>query len=85
MLFYNFIMSNLKVIPYASTSKERIEAKIESFKKDFLSQEGDLETANMLISVVIEYLSEFECEHNLDQAYLKLGESHYYIDKYMYS
>jgi hypothetical protein len=78
-------MSNLKVIPYASTSKERIEAKIESFKKDFLSQEGDLETANMLISVVIEYLSEFEYEHNLDQAYLKLGESHYYIDKYMYS
>jgi hypothetical protein len=77
-------MSNLRVLPVAFTSKERIEAKIESFRRDFLEQDGDLETMNMLISVCIEYLSQFEDEIHLDQAYLKLGETGFHIDRYMY-
>jgi len=78
-------MSNLRVLPVAFTSKERIEAKIDSFRRDFLAQDGDLETINMLIDVCIEYLSKFDDDIHLDQAYLKLGETGFLIDRYMYS
>ena len=77
-------MSNLYIIPTAFTSKERIEARIDAFRKDFISQDGDLELANSLISLVVEYLQEFDDELHLDQAYLKLNESIFYLDKYMY-
>jgi hypothetical protein len=78
-------MSNLYIIPTAFTSKERIEARIDAFRKDFISQDGDLETINMLIDVCIEYLSQFDDDIHLDQAYLKLGEAGFWIDRYMYS
>ena len=83
-MLYHIFMSNLRILPVAFTSKQRIEAKIESFRRDFLEQDGDLETMNMLISVCIEYLSQFEDEIHLDQAYLKLGETGFHIDRYMY-
>jgi hypothetical protein len=78
-------MSNIRLLPTAFTSKERIESKIESFRRDFLEQDGDLETMNMLISICIEYLTQFEDDIHLDQAYLKLGETGFHIDRYMYS
>lgn len=78
-------MSNLRILPVAFTSKERIDARVAAFKKDFMQQEGDLELANELINVVVEYLQLFDDEIHLDQAYLKLNESIFYLDKYMYS
>jgi hypothetical protein len=84
-MLYHIFMSNLRVLPVAFTSKERIEAKIDSFRRDFLAQDGDLETINMLIDVCIEYLSKFDDDIHLDQAYLKLGETGFLIDRYMYS
>jgi hypothetical protein len=77
-------MSNLHIIPFAQTTEERIHARIDAFRKDFISQDGDLELANKLISLVVEYLQEFDDELHLDQAYLKLNESIFYLDKYMY-
>lgn len=84
-MLYHIFMSNLRVLPVAFTSKERIEAKIESFRRDFLEQNGDLDTINMLIDICIEYLAEFDDNIHLDQAYLKLGEAGFWVDKYMYS
>jgi hypothetical protein len=78
-------MNNLKLIPVAYTSRERIEAKIVSFRRDFLEQDGDLDTINMLLDVCIEYLAQFEEEIHLDSAYLKLGETTFLIDRYMAS
>ncbi len=83
-MLYHISMSNLRILPVAITSKERIEARIDAFRKDFISQDGDLELANRLISLVVEYLQEFDEELHLDQAYLKLNESIFYLDKYMY-
>jgi hypothetical protein len=84
-MLYHILMSNLRILPVAITSKQRIEAKIDSFRKDFLEQNGDLETVNMLIDVCIEYLSQFDDDLYLDQAFLKLGETGFLIDRYMYS
>ena len=84
-MLYHIFMSNLRILPVAITSKQRIEAKIESFRRDFLEQDGDLETVNMLIDVCIEYLAQFDDDIHLDQAYLKLGEAGFLIDRYMYS
>ena len=77
-------MSNLRIIPFAQTTEERIFARIEAFKKDFMMQEGDLDLANNLIAVVVEYLQQFDDDIDLDQAFLKLNESIFYLDKYMY-
>jgi len=85
LMLYHIFMSNLRILPVAITSKQRIEAKIESFRRDFLEQDGDLETVNMLIDVCIEYLAQFDDDIHLDQAYLKLGEAGFLIDRYMYS
>jgi hypothetical protein len=38
-----------------------------------------------LIDVCIEYLSQFDDDLYLDQAFLKLGETGFLIDRYMYS
>ncbi len=77
-------MNNLVLLPTPKTSKERINNKIESFRKDFLMQDGDLETANLLIEIAIDYLSQFDDDIYLDQAFLKLNESYFFIDKYMF-
>ncbi len=53
-------MNNLVLLPTPKTSKERINNKIESFRKEFLMQDGDLETANLLIEVAIDYLAQFD-------------------------
>ncbi len=77
-------MNNLVLLPTPKTSKERINNKIESFRKEFLMQDGDLETANLLIEIAIDYLSQFDDDIYLDQAFLKLNESYFFIDKYMF-
>ena len=74
-------MANLILLPFAQTTDERIQNQIEAFRTMFLTQEGDVENANQMIDVIIEYLSQFDDDNlELNQAYVKLQEAHFWLD-----
>jgi hypothetical protein len=75
-------MENLHLLPEIHTREERIQAKIDSFKKEFMLGDGDIYQAEELLHIIIEYLSEFENDPMLEQAYIKLNESFFWLSSY---
>ena len=73
-------MSNIRLLPTAFTSEERIQAQIDGFRKSFMGADYDLETCNQIIDVIISYLSQFEDDNiALNQAYVKLQETSFWL------
>ena len=74
-------MNNLILLPTIHTTEERIQNQIDMFKSMFISQEGDIETCEQLIGIVINYLAEFDDDNiMLNQAYVKLQEANFWLD-----
>jgi len=71
--------TNLYVLPVATTTDERIQSQIDTFRREMLSQDVSLDHIESLISIIIEYLSEFEADPMLEQAYVKLNESFFWL------
>lgn len=76
-------MNNLVLLPQVSTTEERIKNKIESFKKELLSLDGDIETVQSLLAIAADYLYQFE-DPTVQQAYIKLNESIFWIDNFIH-
>ena len=68
-------MNNLYALPVIHTREERIQARIDAFRNEFMQGDGDIHQVEQLLEVIIEYLADFEDEPMLAQAYIKLNES----------
>ena len=73
---------NLIVLPTPSTSEERIQMQIERFRKEMIGHDISTETVEDLLSIIIEYLSEYESDPLLEQAYIKLNESFFWLSSF---
>ena len=73
---------NLIVLPSPTTSEERIQARIDAFRKDMIGHDISTETIEDLLGIIIEYLSEFENDPLLEQAYIKLNERFFWLSSF---
>jgi hypothetical protein len=72
-------MDNIRLLPPTNTSEERIQARIESFRKELLEGESNIEQVGEMIGIILEYLSNFEDDPYLNQAFVKLNESNFWL------
>lgn len=77
-------MGDLKLIKFTQSSNNRIQNKIDSFYSEFMQGDGDLEMAQKLLDITQEYLSQYEGDE-VYQAVLKVRESIFYLDCFMYN
>ena len=75
--------TNLILLPTPSTHDERIQARINEFRLSFMKEETDMGHVDMLLDVILEYLSEFGDEPELNQAFVKLNEVSFWISSYL--
>jgi chorismate mutase len=73
---------NLVVLPTPLTSEERIQMQIERFRKEMLGHDISTENIEDLLGIIIEYLSEYESDPLLEQAYIKLNESFFWLSSF---
>jgi hypothetical protein len=73
---------NLYVLPTLSTSEERIQMQIDRFRAEMIGHNISTETIEELLNIIIEYLSEFESDPMLEQAYIKLNESFFWLSSF---
>ena len=73
---------NLVLLPTPTTSEERIQMQIERFRKEMIGHDISTETVEDLLSIIIEYLSEYESDPLLEQAYIKLNESFFWLSSF---
>lgn len=72
-------MNNLYVLPVATTTEERIQLNIDRFRNEFMQGDGDIYQVEQLLEIIIEYLSDFEYDPMIEQAYVKLNESFFWL------
>lgn len=73
---------NLYLIDSPTTSEERIQMQIDRFRREMLNNDISTEQVEDIIEVVIEYLSNFESDPLLEQAYIKLNESFFWLSSF---
>ena len=75
-------VGNLTLIKNNLTYKQRMDARIEAFRHEILSGEGDLEYIEEIMRAIHDYLLEFSDE-DVIMGSIRLKESIFYIDHYM--
>lgn len=74
---------NLHLLPSISTPEERIQARIESFKRDLMEADGSVEQVEIMLGVILDYMEQYAGEDpTFDQAYLKLNECFFWFSSY---
>lgn len=73
---------NLVLLPTPTTSEERIQMQIERFRKEMIGHDISTENVEDLLGIIIEYLSEYESDPMLEQAYIKLNESFFWLSSF---
>ena len=74
--------TNLVILPSPSTSEERIRLQIERFRKEMIGGDVSTDVAEELLSIIIEYLGQFESDPFLEQAFVKLNESFFWLSSF---
>jgi pullulanase/glycogen debranching enzyme len=74
-------MKNIKLINSPYTQEQRIQARIESFRKDLIRGEGDMHYINDILDVVFNYLAEYE-DDDIHASTIKIKEAIFYIDNF---
>lgn len=72
-------MDNIRLLPPINTSEERIQARIEAFRRELLDGESSVEQVGEMIGIILEYLAQFEEDPYLNQAFVKLNESNFWL------
>ena len=76
-------MSNLVLLNSPFTKDDRIEAMVRKFQNDLMNGDSNMECANELIGVVIEYLCQYEDDPFLNQAFVKLNEAEFWLGSWL--
>ncbi|MFT5519615.1 MAG: hypothetical protein ACI9IA_000198 [Enterobacterales bacterium] len=74
-------MTKLTLIPNTLTNEERIQARIDSFARDIMNGEGNMEYIEQILRIVHEYLIDFEDE-DLVLSTFRLKECIFYIQHF---
>ncbi len=74
--------NNVYLLPNPTTSEERIQLKIDSFRREFMNGDGDIDQVEQVLEIILEYLADFESDSMLEQAYIKLNESFFWLSSY---
>jgi len=78
-------MDNLLLLPPMENHEDRIQARIEAFRREFMSGDSSIEQVNELLEIILEYLSQFEEDPYLNQAFIKLNESNFWLYSFVNS
>jgi hypothetical protein len=75
-------MNNLIVLEYPQTTEERIQNKIESFRREMIGSDISTENVEDILEIVCEYLSQFEEHPMLEQVYIKINEANFWLHNF---
>ena len=75
-------MGKLKLIKSPYTQEERIQARIDSFRKEFMAGDGEMEQVEEYIDVILEYLAQYD-DPMLDQAFVRMHECKFWLSAWM--
>ncbi len=70
--------NHLRLIKNKLTHKDRMQARIDSLKRDLLSGDGDMLYVEQVLDIVFDYMSQFEDEDVFMSA-LKIKEATFFI------
>lgn len=77
-------MGDLVLLKNTLSHKDRIQERINRFSKEFMMGDGDIEQLQSLMQICSEYLYEYADDPTLNQAYVRLNESIYWLDSFCY-
>lgn len=75
-------MAHLKLIKNELSDKERIEARIEAFRREFMRGEGDMQQVQQVLDIILDYLCQYD-EPEISQAFVSLQEGYFWLDAFM--
>ena len=75
-------MNNLVVLEYPQTSEERIQNKIESFRRELIGSDVSTDHVEDILEIVCEYLGQFENDPLLEQVFLKINEANFWLHSF---
>lgn len=74
-------MAHLKLIKNELSDEERIQARIDAFRRDFMRGDGDMYQVQKVLDIILDYLCEYE-DPEVCQAFVSLQEGYFWLDAF---